>query len=369
MTAVSEPPPVPLFRGVLKALPRYRAGRRAIDVSPELTPFSMASNETPFGPLPGVLAAAHEALARSEQYPDFGASRLIDALSDHIGVPAANIAVGTGSVALLQHLVQTVCDQGDEVVYAWRSFEAYPILTRITGAIPVEVPLTADGCHDVEAMVAAVGPRTRALFVCSPNNPTGTTVSGDELLHLLACVPAEVLVVLDEAYIDFVAAQRRPDVVALMARYPNLVVARTFSKAHGLAGLRVGYVMGHPDVMGAVRAVALPFGVSSVAQAAATASLGLQARSDLARRVASVVVQREVMAEVLTRSGVPLSKSEGNFVWLAMGARTQGLAEALEDSALSVRSFPGEGIRITAALPAANQRAVDVACRFVRDGG
>jgi histidinol-phosphate aminotransferase len=325
----------------------------------------LASNENPFSPLPGVVAAAQESLAGLPRYPDYGSGALLDALAATTGVPADQLAVGTGSVALLQHLVQIVCDDGDEVVYAWRSFEAYPIVTRITGAVPVEVPLTADQHHNIDAMIAAVGRRTRALLVCSPNNPTGTLVSPDDLSRLLAQVPSSVLVVLDEAYIEFVAPHERPDTATLMARYPNLVVLRTFSKAYGLAALRVGYAMGSTHVIDALRAVSLPFGVSSVAQAAARASLALPAQSDLALRVSSIIGERDRLTAALSSVGAHVTVGYGNFVWLGVGGAATALGAAFEQRSLSVRVFPDEGVRVTVGTREANDRVIAVVSAFV----
>jgi histidinol-phosphate aminotransferase len=346
-------------RADLAQLPRYRAGSKATAVV-GFTPLTLASNEHAFGPLPGVLAAGQEALARMHRYPDFGARDLLEALAGSTGLSVESICVGTGSVALLQHAVQLVCENtADEVVFAWRSFEAYPIVTRIAGATPVAVPLTADHRHDIDAMLAAVTPQTRAFLLCSPNNPTGTTVAGSDIARVLTTVDPSVLVVLDEAYIEFVDAADRPDVPTLLAAHPNLLVLRTFSKAYGLAGLRVGYAMSHPGLSDVLRAVATPFGVSAPAQAAATASLAPPATPLLTARVASVVQQRSTWTAALVERGLAVIEGQANFVWLPLGSDADAIGQALARHAISARVFPGEGVRLTVTDSAALGRVLD----------
>ncbi len=232
-----------------------------------------------------MVEAAEAAVAVMNRYPDMGNSALYAALAERLGVPQEQLAAGTGSVAVLYHLLQAFCDPGDEVVYAWRSFEAYPIAVSATGAVSVQVPVDADGRHDLDAMAAAVTERTKVVIVCTPNNPTGPSVTNSELRAFVEQVPDHVLVVVDEAYREFVREDDPVDALALAAEHANVAVMRTFAKAYGLAGFRVGYVVAHEEVAAAVRACALPFGVSSVAQAAAVASLRRRAGADGARRV------------------------------------------------------------------------------------
>src|SRR3954471_21142116 len=266
----------PRLRAVLAAIPRYVPGRPAA-VNDERVTFKLSSNENPYPPLPSVLEAVARAAETLNRYPDMGSARLVEAIAARLAVPAECVVPGTGSVALLGHLVQSVCDEGDEVVYAWRSFEAYPIVTQVSGARPVPVPLALDARHDLEAMAGAVGPRTRLVLVCSPNNPTGPAVHAQELESFLERVPRDVLVVLDEAYVEFVRDEKVADGLDVWRRHPNVAVLRTFSKAYGLAGLRVGYTVAQEPLADAVRAAALPFGVSTIAQEAAIASLAAEA--------------------------------------------------------------------------------------------
>lgn len=346
------------FRACLDDVAAYKPGRPPARTDGRPT-YKLSSNENPYPPLPGVLAAATEAAAQMNRYPDMGAVDLLEALSDRYGVPVSDLAVGTGSVALIYHLLQATVTEGDEVVYAWRSFEAYPIAVQLTGATSVRVPLTDEARHDFKAMEAAITERTKVVLVCSPNNPTGPVVRRDELLAFLDAVPSNVLVVLDEAYCEFV---RVPDVAKGIEIYrdrPNVVVMRTFSKAYGLAGFRVGYAIGHPPVISAIRKCALPFGVSHVAQAAAIASLKVE--DELLERVDALVVERTRVVQELRAAGWDVPETETNFVWLTLGEDTLAFSEAVQAEGVSIRPFAGEGARITVGEREANDLFLDVA--------
>ena len=264
--------PGPQPRACVSQIPAYVAGKPP-QPRPGLTTYKLSSNENPYPPLPGVLEAATRAAEQMNRYPDMGNAALYDALSGRLGMPTEQLALATGSVALIYQLVQAFCEPGDEVVYAWRSFEAYPIAVTAAGATSVQVPVRADGRHDLDAMAAAITDRTRIVLVCTPNNPTGPAVTQTELDAFLARVPDQVLVVVDEAYVEFVRMHDPVDGLATVRAHANVVSTRTFSKAYGLAGFRVGYAIGPVEIAGALRAVSLPFGISTVAQAAAVASL------------------------------------------------------------------------------------------------
>jgi histidinol-phosphate aminotransferase len=364
MTTSPSAAPGPQVRQVVRDLPAYVPGRPPAP-RPGVTTYKLSSNENPHDPLPGVLEAAVEAAGSMNRYPDMGCRELYAALADRLDVPATHLAAGTGSVAVLYHLLQAFCEPGDEVVYAWRSFEAYPIAVAVPGAVSVQVPLTAEARHDLDAMAAAITRRTKVVIVCSPNNPTGPAVGPEELETFLAKVPSHVLVVLDEAYREFVrpADGSAPfDGVALTRGRPNVVAMRTFAKAYGLAGLRVGYLVGSPEVASAVRACALPFGVSSVAQAAAVASLAREA--ELLERVDAVVAERARVVAALAEQGWAVPDAQGNFVWLWLGERTAELAAAADEAGVMVRPFAGEGVRVTIGEPAGNDVFLEVAARF-----
>lgn len=350
------------LRPVLDALGAYRPGRRP---APGQDLSRLASNETPYPLLPHVRDAVAAAVVDGNRYPDPGAVWLTEALAAKHGVDPTRVAIGCGSVQLLQELVEIACDAGDEVVFGWRSFEAYPTLTTIAGATPVQVPL-AQGHLDLEAMAAAVTDRTRLVLLCSPNNPTGPALATADVKAFLGGLRDDVLVVIDEAYAEFVDDPLAVDGTTMLDSYPNLVVLRTFSKAYGLAGLRVGYaVAADPAVAGALRQVHLPFAVSVPAQAAALASLEVE--DQLLAQVAEVVALREPLRQELRALGWDVPVAQGNFVWLPAGAASEQVSQVFEDHGVLVRCFPGEGIRITVATPRDNAR-VTTAARAAIEG-
>ncbi|MBC6794892.1 pyridoxal phosphate-dependent aminotransferase [Corynebacterium sp. LK28] len=345
-----------MIRPDLSTLPAYVPG------SLQPGALKLASNESSFSPLPSVSAVINDATSHLNRYPDMASGALRGKLAQWLGVDLDNVAVGNGSSAICQQLVQATCKDGDEVVYAWRSFEAYPILCKIAGAVGVGVPLER-GRHDLKAMSDAIGERTRLVFVCNPNNPTGTTVSRGEFREFMGRVPAHVTVVLDEAYVEYNRNAGSPVALEELQRYPNLAVCRTFSKAYGLAGLRLGYMVGPAELVEAVNKVGIPFGVNALAQAAGVASV--EAQGELAARVDATVAERErveaYLAGVAPAGGAdgaesadeaaaaePLTyPSQANFVWLNVGERAEALDEALKREGVIARCFAGEGVRVT----------------------
>src|SRR5262245_49671428 len=222
-----------LTRADLDRLPSYVPGRSMPGA------IKLASNEVPFGPLPGVVEAITAAATYTHRYPDMGVVALREKIAAHCEVDPERVATGCGSVAMAEHLARATCVPGDELLYSWRSFEAYPIIAATSGATSVRVPNDASHGHNLTAMAAAITPRTRMVLVCNPNNPTGTSCRRAELDAFLDAVPSDVLVVLDEAYREFVTDPDVPDAINTYADRPNVVVLRTLSKAWGLAGLRV----------------------------------------------------------------------------------------------------------------------------------
>lgn len=363
MTLESTTATGPQARSAVRDLPAYVPGRPP-ESRDGTTTYKLSSNENPYPPLPGVLEAAFETAGRMNRYPDMACTELYAALSDKLDVPAARLAAGTGSVAVLYHLLQAYCASGDEVVYAWRSFEAYPIAVSVTGATSVQVPLTAESRHDLDAMAAAVTERTKVVIICSPNNPTGTAVRRDELETFLDRMPPHVLVVLDEAYREFVRVEGPEsfDAVEIGRTRSNVVAMRTFAKAYGLAGFRVGYLVAAEEVAAAVRACALPFGVSSVAQAAAVASLARE--PELFERVDAIVAERARVVDALTGQGWTVPEAQGNFVWLPLGERAADFAVAADRAGVMVRPFAGDGVRVSIGEPAGNDVFLAVAAAF-----
>lgn len=345
------------IREALEHIPRYKAGARPAERE-DLVTYKISSNENPYPPLDSVRAVLAEAGQHIHRYPDPHSADLVSAIAARWDVAGELVALGTGSVGVCQQIVQSVAGPGDEVLYAWRSFEAYPIITTIAGATAVQVPLRSDEGHDLDAMAAAITDRTRVVFVCTPNNPTGVAVTRDEFDRFMQRVPEDVLVVLDEAYVEFVADTNMVEGRAEFERWGNVAVLRTFSKAYGLAGLRVGFAIAPEPVADALRKTAVPFGVSNMAQQAAVASL--EAEDELQARVAALVAERTRMHDELARQGWQPAASQANFVWLRLGERTLEFAQACEEVGLTIRAFAGEGVRVTVAEVEANTRFLEL---------
>ena len=349
------------LREALQGVPVYKPGKPPT-VVPDVVSYKMSSNENPYPPLPGVLEAVAASAAQLNRYPDMGSSELRAAIAADLGVSPEEVVPGTGSSGVLSAIVGASCEAGDEVVYAWRSFEAYPIMVALSGARSVQVPVTVDGRHDLDAMAAAITRDTRLVIVCSPNNPTGPCVTEAELEEFLAQVPEDVLVVFDEAYVEFVRDPEAADGLAVYRRHPNVVLLRTFSKAYGLAGLRVGYAVARPQLATSLRSCVIPFAVTELAARAAISSL--EAKDALLERVADLVTERGRLLAGLRELGYDVPDTQANFVWLGLGERTQAFAEAADARGLSVRPFPGEGVRVSIEAPEANARLLEVARAF-----
>ncbi|THV33931.1 histidinol-phosphate transaminase [Glycomyces buryatensis] len=348
---MSEP-----IRADLDAIPLYVPGKAAPDA------LKLSSNEVPYGPLPGVVDAITATATEVHRYPDLAATALTQRLSERLAVGPERIATGTGSVALIGHLMQALASPGSEVVYSWRSFEAYPIAATVAGLTSVQVPNAPDHRHDLHAMAKAVGPDTRAIVVCSPNNPTGPVATADELDELFDSVPESVLIVIDEAYREFVTDPASPDALERYGDRPNAVVFRTFSKAWGLAGLRVGYMVASPEVAAAVRKCVIPFAVNVAAQSAALAAL--DAEEEMRRRVALVVAERErtIAAAREIMPGIP--DSQANFFWLPLAGGAVDFAAHCQRLGILVRPFAGDGVRVTFGRPEDNDRMLEALRSF-----
>jgi histidinol-phosphate aminotransferase len=342
----------PRARRALDGIPVYRPGKAA-----STDDHKLSSNENPYPPLPGVMERAGAELARMNRYPDAGMTALYDALAERFGLSTDHFAAGTGSVSVLFALLTAHLEPGDEIVYAWRSFEAYPIAADLTGATTVRVPLRADATHDLEAMAKAVTERTKVVLVCTPNNPTGPVVTATQLAAFIEAVPSHVLVVVDEAYIEFVRDPEAASGLAALAEHNNVVVLRTFSKAYGLAGLRIGYAIAHPEIAVSIRKATPPFAVTDLSQAAAVASL--ESQDELDARVEAIVQERIAMVAALREQGWDVPDTEANFVWLPLG--DDALDFAAGCSPVSVRPFAGEGVRVSVGTPETNARLVSLA--------
>jgi len=327
------------------SLPSYVAGRKSPGA------IVLASNESPYGLLPSVAATIEGLTSSVSRYPDMTATRLVEAIATHHGVDARQVAVGAGSVEVVGQIAAAVVEAADEVVFGWRAFEAYPIITAVVGGHAIKVPLV-DATHDLDAMAAAVTGRTQLVLICNSNNPTGTAVGADELGQFLDQIPDDVLVVIDEAYHHYADPALVPDAIVAFGDRPNVAVTRTFSKAYALAGLRVGYCIGHPELVSAVRKTQVPFSVSGLAQECAVAALGDS--NEVERRAAMTVAERDRVAKELAVLGYDVPPSQANFVWLGIGEKSAALAAHCEAGGVLVRPFAGEGVRVTIGLPEEN---------------
>ncbi|MGM7774528.1 histidinol-phosphate transaminase [Arthrobacter sp. KNU-44] len=356
---MSDRSTTPVLRAAVSDLPGYVPGRPA---ETALTA-ALAANESHYDPLPSVLRIVQSVAGRMNRYPDMSATALRERIADYNSVALDEVAVGPGSVGVLQQIIQALCDQGDEIVFAWRSFEAYPILVRLAGAVPVPVPLAPDESHDLDAMLVAITARTKIVILCTPNNPTGVAINHEALERFLVQVPAHVLVVIDEAYVEYVSAADSFAATDLYRRFPNVCILRTFSKAYGLAGLRVGFAIVRPHLAEGLRRVAIPFGVTALAQGAAIASL--DAQSEIRDRVEFVVAERRRIIENVRSFGLDVPKSQANFIWLRTVEPTrEKLIRAFADADVLVRSYVGDGVRISLADPMTNDRFVHVLGAF-----
>ena len=375
MSHSEEPTSIPV-RPVFDTLPSYAAGKPPAPVE-GLTRYKLSSNENPLGPVPAVarVLAEFDAVHR---YPDPLSTALRTALAEQLGVDAEDIVTGAGSLGALNQIIKIFAgveaDGGqNEVIYAWRSFEAYPILVGIMGARSVQVPNLPDGSHDLDAMAAAITDRTRLILVCTPNNPTGPAVTESQIRSFLARVPATVPVVIDEAYFEFCAASSIPEGeepplngLDIYRDYPNVIILRTFSKAQGLAGLRVGYSISHPQITRHLRVAATPFAVSALAERAAVASIEHQ--DAVMERVKRIVAERERVTARLRELGYEFPSTYANFVWLPLGERTGEFVDLMNRNALSVRAFGSEGVRVSIGEVEANDRFLSLCELFAQKG-
>lgn len=332
-------------RSALQDVVAYRCMESTNAAGSPVVTFDLSSNELILPPLPSVLDAVGEGLSHVSRYPDPTAQALTEQIAAHWCVSADDVAVGPGSAGVLQQILLALCGEGDEVVYAWPGFDAYPLLVAVCGATSVQVPLTASGSHDLHAIRDRVGARTRVVILCSPHNPTGAVIDHDHLCRFLHSLPEHVVTVLDEAYVEFDRGGNPAGLPEIMREHDNAVVLRTFSKAYGLAGLRVGYAAGPREIMPPVRKTALPFGVTRLAEQAAI--LSLHSEAELRRRLKAVMAAREDLIAGLRDLDLPVLPSRANFVWLPLASAAESFTRVAAAAGVKVRACPGYGVRIS----------------------
>jgi histidinol-phosphate aminotransferase len=345
-----------ILRPALDGIVPYEPGKPVEEVQRELgldRVVKLASNEGPFGPFPAALAAMERALPELNRYPDGGAYALRAALAERAGVRFEEVAVGAGSDALVDGLSQALIDPGDEVVMGWPSFPSYAIYASKMGGVAVQVPLDADYRYDLDALLDAVTGRTKIVYVCHPNNPTGTMNTRAEIDAFLAAVPEHVLVVLDQAYYEYIDDPDYVDGLEYLHAGHRVLVLRTFSKIYGLAGLRIGYGIGHEDVVRALSKTRRAFDLVTPAQLGALASLDDDAELDRRRRVNAEAIPE--LERIMRAHGLDPVPSVANFVFAEVGDDARSLFDALLREGVIVRPAGGFGapraIRITAGTP------------------
>lgn len=350
-------------RSAVADTPAYVPGKPAAPVAGQKA-YKLSSNEHFMSPLPAVVEAAAKSLETMNLYGDPGVFDLTEEMAQHVNVETNQLLFGAGASEILAALFHITAESGTEVVFPWPSFEMYVPLTLLEGATPIKVPLREDLGHDLDAMADAINDRTRLVILCSPNNPTGGPVEREEFEEFMAKVPRDVLVALDQAYFEYMVEGGFDGMDALPS-HPNLVVVRTFSKAHGMAGLRVGWAVAHPDVISAMRTAILPFSVSRVAQAAASASLRLA--SDVDVRAKEVARIRDDMQARLREIGIPVAESQGGFLWLPLEDKAEEFESACREVGVAVRQLTG-GVRVSIGEEEAMDRVAHVAAEMVARG-
>lgn len=338
------------IRCAVEDLPRYKPGKSAPGA------VKMSSNEMPDGPSAKVVQAMTKALESVNRYPDLTATPVRQAVAERFDVAPEQVCIGTGSSALLVAALNVVCEPGTRVVYPWRSFESYPIAIPSVHGVGVPIPLLADGAHDLEALVASANEdNVGALVLCSPNNPTGPALTFEQVHDVVERVNPHVLILVDEAYIDFVTDPCVSTAIPLISEHSNVLVMRTFSKVHALAGIRIGYAIGHENLIGAIQAVSIPFGVSTVAQAGALASLA--EAEEIHTQAKRIAAERDRMIAELRDAGFEVPDSQANFFFLP-GAGNE-VVDACAAAGLIVRPF-ADGVRVSVATPDMNDEFLKV---------
>ena len=342
-------------RPAVANLASYTPGKAASQVEDEhdiSNAIKLASNENPWSPVPAVAAAIADAVSGVNRYADNNATDVREAIGNWLGIDSGNITVGCGSSGLLQQLFMTYVDPGDEVVFPYPSFEIYPVFSTLFDAVEVRTPLI-DHTFDLDAVADAVTDKTKLIFLATPNNPTGTSISMDDVAALLGKIPNDVIVVIDEAYREF-NDPSFGDPVDLLANHRNVVITRTFSKAFGLAGLRSGYGVCDPEIIRELDKTRLAFSVNNLSQAGMLAAI--EHEDAAMAKVAELLDERQRCVDALTEAGVDMPTTNANFIYIPTGDATANIATAMEKQGVVTRPFPGIGLRITIGTPEQNDR-------------
>jgi histidinol-phosphate aminotransferase len=320
-----------------------KAVDEAVAALPAATdPFALSLNENPFPPLPAVRSALIASIDAANRYPEYLPERLRSTIATHVGVPDDQIVTGTGATGVIMQVLRALTSPGDSIVMATPTFDGYPIFAQLARLTSRTVPLDAYGRHDLDAMADA-SRRAQVVVVCRPHNPTGTVESAGDIERFLRRVPSDTLVLLDEAYVEFLAPQHRIDGPSVVARYPNVVVLRTFSKAYGLAGLRIGYAICAPDLARTLWTMQLPFGVGITGLVAVATSYA--AENELQQRIRLITAERRQLRMRLRSIGVYSTDSHANFVFLPPSEPSW--REVFGDTGLQIREYADGGVRIT----------------------
>ncbi|AYF76020.1 aminotransferase class I/II-fold pyridoxal phosphate-dependent enzyme [Nocardia yunnanensis] len=344
---------------------RWPTGLRGSELTHGATAlrYDLSLSENPFPPLPSVVAALDRCLGEANRYPEFLPKRLPALIAEHLGLEADQVVVGSGATGVALQIMQTLPGPRDGFVYATPTFDGYPIMADMVGLRSVAVPLDPHGRQDLWGMARAVDAGTGLIAVCRPHNPTGTVVAAAELKAFLCAIPSHLPVILDEAYVEFLGAADTLDHHELIERHPNVLVLRTFSKAYGLAGLRIGYAFGAADLVRRVRRLQLPFGVPALAVAAVRASYAAEA--ELGERILRITTERELLRTELRRGGIRVPRSSANFLYLP----GRDIAPALALAGIAAKRYPDGSARVAVGDPGADRAVLHALAARPSAGG
>lgn len=360
---------MPTFRSDLESIPRYIPGKPIDEVARDfgLTSIDkLASNECPTEPFPEVVDAISNAARGVNRYPDTTSSDLASDIANLHGIAQESVWVGSGSSDIIRSIATGVGGPGTTAVFADPSFIMYPIVTMITGGKSIAVPLTPEYGHDLEAMLGAIRDDTTLVYVCNPNNPTGAHLAASDVRSFISEVPEQVVVIVDEAYAEYATAPDYESLITEAAGWAHVVVCRTFSKVYGLAGMRVGFGVGDPDLIGSLRRTQAPFSVTSLGQAAAREALKHPDR--IAERAIANDIGRRYLLEGLSERGMSPSESQANFVYFEPESGAAAMGQQLLERGVIVRVL-GPGVRVTVGTQAENARFMDAVDSILQDGG